>query len=81
VIRITNTYCAFIIFAYYMGSLLTASLRKQFIQTVRFIYSDIDVEFKLIPMNVRIEQRVFTVRQVGRVVTTSPSRLTMSADV
>ena len=39
------------------------------------------LSFQLISMNVRIAQRVFTVRQVGRDVTTSPSRLTMSADV
>ena len=79
VIPITNTYCVFIIFEYHMGYLLTAFFRKQFIQTVRFIYSDI--EFELISMNVRIGQRVFIVRQVGRDVTTSSSRLTVSADV
>jgi hypothetical protein len=62
-----------------MGSLLTAFLRKQFIQTVRFIYSDIESE--LISMNVRIERRVFIVRQVGKDVTTSSSRLTVFADV
>ena len=53
--------------------MLTASLRKQFIQTVRFIHSDI--EFELITMDARIERRVFTVRQVERNVTSS-SRLT-----
>lgn len=62
-----------------MGSLLTAFFRKQFIQTVRFIYSDI--EFELILMNVRIERRAFIVRQVGKDVTTSSSRLTVSVDV
>ena len=69
----------FIIFVYYKGSLLTAFFRKQFIQTVRFIYSDIDIE--LISMNVRIERRVFIVRQVGKDVTPSSFRLTVSEDV
>ena len=45
-----------------MKSVLMAFLRKQFIQTVRFIHSAI--EFELILMNVRIEQRMFIVRQV-----------------
>ena len=58
--------------------MLTASLRKQFIQTVRFIHSDI--EFELITMNARIERRVFIVRQVERDVTSS-SRLTVYTDV
>jgi len=41
---------------------LTTFLRKQFIQTVRFIYSDFAPEF--IVMNVRIERRVFIARHV-----------------
>jgi hypothetical protein len=45
-----------------MEYVLTAFFRKQFIQTVRFIYSVI--EFGLIFINVRIEQRAFIARQV-----------------
>ena len=39
-------------------------LRKQFIQTVRFIYLDFTPEF--IVMNVRIERRVFIARHVNQ---------------
>ena len=49
-------------FVYYMEYVLTAFLRKQFIQTVGFIYSAI--EYGLIFINVRIEQRTFIARQV-----------------
>ena len=42
--------------------MLIAFLRKQFIQTVRFIYLDFTPEF--IVMNVRIEQKVFIARHV-----------------
>jgi hypothetical protein len=61
-IRITNICCVFIVFVYYMEYVLTAFIRKQFIQTVRFIYSAI--ECGLIFINVRIEQRTSIVRQV-----------------
>ena len=62
-----------------MKSVLMAFLRKQFIQTVRFIQSAIEVE--LILVNVRIEQRTFIVRQVETRHNLFISRLIVSTDV
>ena len=60
-----NSYYDYLLYVsislHYM-KVLTAFLRKQFIQTVRFIYLDFAPEF--IVMNVRIERRVFIARHV-----------------
>lgn len=60
-----NSYYDYLLYAsislYYM-KVLTAFLRKQFIQTVRFICFGFSPEF--IVMNVRIERRVFIARHV-----------------
>lgn len=55
-------YLLYVSISLYCVKGLTTFLRKQFIQTVGFIYLDFAPEF--IAMNVRIERRVFIARHV-----------------